>query len=52
MTTHAAPPPPDTTSNATRLLCAGTYLDPHYRKAVIRELLTHRYRVVAPSASL
>ncbi|MFF9104086.1 hypothetical protein ACF1AU_26260 [Streptomyces rubrogriseus] len=49
MTTHAAPPPPDTTSNATRLLCAGTYLDPHYRKAVIRELLTHRYRVVAPS---
>ncbi|GAA2575074.1 MULTISPECIES: hypothetical protein [Streptomyces] len=49
MTTHAAPPPPDATSNATRLLCAGTYLDPVYRKAVIRELLTHRYRVVAPS---
>ncbi|WP_217170083.1 hypothetical protein [Streptomyces sp. AC512_CC834] len=49
MTTHAGPPPPDTTSNATRLLCAGTYLDPVYRKAVIRELLTHRYRVVAPS---
>ncbi|MFC8568935.1 hypothetical protein ACFUIW_24595 [Streptomyces sp. NPDC057245] len=49
MTTHAAPPPPDATSNATRLLCAGTYLDPLYRKAVIRELLTHRYRVVSPS---
>ncbi|MGW7280876.1 hypothetical protein ACWGIV_21750 [Streptomyces sp. NPDC054844] len=49
MTTHAAPPPPDATSNATRLLCTGTYLDPVYRKAVIRELLTHRYRVVAPS---
>ncbi|WP_399887159.1 hypothetical protein ACGH7X_22060 [Streptomyces sp. BBFR51] len=49
MTTHAGPPPPDATSNATRLLCAGTYLDPVYRKAVIRELLTHRYRVVAPS---
>ncbi len=49
MTTHAAPPPPDATSNATRLLCAGTYLDPVYRKAVIRELLTHQYRIVAPS---
>ncbi|MEU5623063.1 hypothetical protein [Streptomyces tendae] len=49
MTTHAAPPPPDATSNATRLMCAGTYLDPVYRKGVIRELLTHRYRVVAPS---
>ncbi|MET9993102.1 hypothetical protein ACH4NS_30595 [Streptomyces mutabilis] len=61
MTTHSAPPspaaplppdappPPDATSNATRLLCAGTYLDPVYRKAVIRELLTERFRVVAPS---
>ncbi|OMI86898.1 hypothetical protein BSZ07_21750 [Streptomyces sp. M1013] len=49
MTTHAAPPPPDATSKATRLMCAGTYLDPVYRKGVIRELLTHRYRVVAPS---
>ncbi|MFC9060022.1 hypothetical protein ACFTXB_18490 [Streptomyces sp. NPDC057074] len=49
MTTHAAPPPPDATSNVTRLLCAGTYLDPVYRKAVIRELLTHSYRMVAPS---
>ncbi|MBC7268503.1 MAG: hypothetical protein H5T76_07225 [Streptomyces sp.] len=49
MTAHNAPPPPDATSNATRLLCAGTYLDPLYRKAVSRELLTHRYRVVAPS---
>ncbi|MFC6702487.1 hypothetical protein ACFQE4_25260 [Streptomyces thermocoprophilus] len=42
-------PTPDATSNATRLLCAGTYLDPVYRTAVIRELLTHRFRVVAPS---
>lgn len=39
----------DTTSNATRLLCAGTYLNPVYRATVIRELLTHRFRVVAPS---
>ncbi|MER6681028.1 hypothetical protein [Streptomyces olivaceoviridis] len=42
-------PVADATSNATRLLCAGTYLDPVYRAGVIRELLTHRYRVVAPS---
>ncbi|WP_340379862.1 hypothetical protein U5640_30975 [Streptomyces sp. SS7] len=41
--------PDDATSNATRLLCAGTYLDPLYRASVIRELLTHRFRVVAPS---
>ncbi|WP_030645184.1 MULTISPECIES: hypothetical protein [Streptomyces] len=45
----AARPAADATSNATRLLCAGTYLDPVYRAGVIRELLTHRYRVVAPS---
>ncbi|MFF9771221.1 hypothetical protein ACIGXF_37365 [Streptomyces sp. NPDC053086] len=42
-------PAADATSNATRLLCAGTYLDPVYRAGVIRELLTHQYRVVAPS---
>ncbi|MEU4928029.1 hypothetical protein AB0G54_16185 [Streptomyces yokosukanensis] len=42
-------PSGDATSNATRLLCAGTYLDPLYRATVIRELLTHRFRVVAPS---
>ncbi|WP_369391621.1 hypothetical protein AB5J72_31420 [Streptomyces sp. CG1] len=42
-------PAGDATSNATRLLCAGTYLDPVYRATVIRELLTHRFRVVAPS---
>ncbi|RNL71557.1 hypothetical protein [Streptomyces sp. I6] len=36
-------------SRATRLLSAGAYLDPGYRKAVIRELLDSRFRVVAPS---
>ncbi|MCH0562101.1 MULTISPECIES: hypothetical protein [unclassified Streptomyces] len=36
-------------TRATRLLSAGTYLDPGYRRAVIRELLTQRFRVVAPS---
>ncbi len=41
--------PPNAASDATRLLCAGTHFDPVYRAAVIRELLTHRYRVVAPS---
>jgi hypothetical protein len=39
---------PDATSDATRLLCAGTYLDPGYRSEVIR-VLTHPSRVVAPS---
>ena len=36
-------------TKATRLLSAGTYLDPGYRRAVIRELLKKRFRVVAPS---
>ena len=36
-------------TKATRLLSAGTYLDPGYRKDVIRELLKRRSRVVAPS---
>ncbi|MGY4922819.1 hypothetical protein [Streptomyces sp. 900105755] len=36
-------------TRATRLLSAGTYLDPGYRRAVIRELLHRRFRVVAPS---
>ena len=35
--------------NVTRLLCAGAYLDDGYRSSVIRELLTERYRQVAPS---
>ncbi|WKE69128.1 hypothetical protein [Streptomyces sp. WP-1] len=36
-------------TRATRLLSAGAYLDRGYRRAVIRELLTRRFRVVAPS---
>ncbi|MFJ9634063.1 hypothetical protein ACIRU8_40895 [Streptomyces sp. NPDC101175] len=36
-------------TKATRLLSAGTYLDPGYRRDVIRELLHRRFRVVAPS---
>ncbi|MEV5953830.1 hypothetical protein AB0M11_08665 [Streptomyces sp. NPDC051987] len=48
-----APQPPGqrayARTRATRLLSAGTYLDPGYRRAVIRELLHRRFRVVAPS---
>ncbi len=36
-------------SEATRLLCAGTYLDPVYRDAVIDELYVHEERLAAPS---
>ncbi|MGI5375142.1 hypothetical protein ACQEV2_13010 [Streptomyces sp. CA-251387] len=36
-------------SEATRLLCAGTYLDETYRHTVIEELYVHDERVVAPS---
>ncbi|MGH6657930.1 MAG: hypothetical protein ACRDVE_22300 [Actinocrinis sp.] len=45
----AVPPRRHATSNATRLLCAGAYLDPVYRKAVIRELLTNWWRTVPPA---
>lgn len=45
------PPPPRryARTKATRLLSAGTYLDPFYRRTVIRELVRNRFRVVAPS---
>ncbi|GGX25966.1 hypothetical protein [Streptomyces chryseus] len=36
-------------SEAGRLLCAGTYLDPRFRDRVIDELYVHDERVVAPS---
>jgi hypothetical protein len=39
----------ETTSNATRLMCAGAYLNAVFRKQVIRELVRNRFRVVAPS---
>ncbi|GFH38305.1 hypothetical protein [Streptomyces pacificus] len=60
-TEELSPPPPGTPpqrppvhreyarTRATRLLSAGAYLDPGYRKAVIRELLDGHVRVVAPS---
>ncbi|WP_225836129.1 hypothetical protein [Streptomyces sp. NK08204] len=51
---HAAPPPappatPPHASEATRLLCAGTYLDSGYRDRVIEELHLNSQRFVAPS---
>ncbi|MFP3992389.1 hypothetical protein U9R90_33970 [Streptomyces sp. E11-3] len=43
------PPTPPGASEATRLLCAGNYLDNAYRDAVIEELYVHEERIVAPS---
>ncbi|WP_406310993.1 hypothetical protein [Streptomyces thermoviolaceus] len=42
-------PVPPQASEATRLLCAGVYLDPDYRDRVIEELYLHEQRIVAPS---
>ncbi|WP_427918530.1 hypothetical protein [Streptomyces sp. cg40] len=50
---RAATPPAATPSYATestRLLCAGTYLDPLYRDRVIDELYVNEQRIVAPSS--
>lgn len=49
---QAAPPGPHTpphASEATRLLCAGTYLDSGYRDRVIEQLHLNEQRIVAPS---
>src|SRR5882757_6687146 len=43
------PPTPPHASEATRLLCAGAYLDPAYRDRVIDELHLNEQRLVAPS---
>ncbi|MGW2020442.1 hypothetical protein [Streptomyces sp. NPDC001927] len=42
-------PPAPSTTEASRLLCAGTYLDDTFRDAVIDELYVHEERRVAPS---
>lgn len=39
-------------SEATRLLCAGVYLDPVFRRRVIEELVEHEERPVAPSLGI
>ncbi|MET7489799.1 hypothetical protein [Streptomyces sp. NPDC005538] len=44
-----SPPTPPHASEATRLLCAGTYLDSGYRDRVIDELHLNEQRIVAPS---
>ncbi|RZB17605.1 hypothetical protein StrepF001_17295 [Streptomyces sp. F001] len=43
------PPTPPHASEATRLLCAGAYLNPEYRDRVIEELFLNEQRLVAPS---
>lgn len=43
------PPSPLRASEATRLLCAGTYQDTEYRDRVIEELYLNEQRIVAPS---
>ncbi|MET9082553.1 hypothetical protein ABZX77_11750 [Streptomyces sp. NPDC004237] len=45
----AQPPTPPWASEATRLLCAGTYLDSGYRDRVIEELHLNEQRIAAPS---
>ncbi|GAA5610984.1 hypothetical protein Spla01_02131 [Streptomyces platensis] len=53
--TQPLPPPapllptPPGASEATRLLCAGTYMDDSFRDAVIDELYVHEERFAAPS---
>lgn len=46
---HTTPYTRYTHSEATRLLCAGTYLDPGFRDATITELIEHSERLVPPS---
>ncbi|CAL9461025.1 hypothetical protein [Streptomyces sp. Tu 3180] len=43
------PPTPPHASEATRLLCAGTYQDAEYRDRVIEQLYLNEQRIVAPS---
>ncbi|MEU9043542.1 MULTISPECIES: hypothetical protein [unclassified Kitasatospora] len=47
--TPGSPGSPHARSEATRLLCAGVYLDPDYRRRVITELVEHDERSVPPS---
>ncbi|MEU9489215.1 hypothetical protein AB0D83_37230 [Streptomyces decoyicus] len=46
------PPTPPGASEATRLLCAGTYMDDAFRDAVIDELYVHEERFAAPSLGI
>ncbi|MCC9687839.1 hypothetical protein [Streptomyces sp. MNU103] len=48
-TPDGPPPVPPYASEASRLLCAGTYLNADYRDRVIEELYLNEQRVVAPS---
>ncbi|MFE1174676.1 hypothetical protein [Streptomyces sp. NPDC058773] len=46
------PPIPPGASEATRLLCAGAYMDDTFRDAVIEELYVHEERFAAPSLGI
>ncbi|MYT33259.1 MULTISPECIES: hypothetical protein [unclassified Streptomyces] len=46
------PATPPAASEATRLLCAGTYLDETFRDTVIDELYVHEERFAAPSLGI
>ncbi len=54
--TEPPPPPlprtPPGASDATRLLCAGAYMDEPFRDAVIDELYVHEERFAAPSMGI
>jgi hypothetical protein len=45
----AGSPESGSRSNATRYLCAAAHLDERFRSKVLREVLEHRHRAVAPS---
>jgi hypothetical protein len=49
---RALPPEAPGASEATRLLCAGTYFDSAFRDAVIDELWVHEERIAAPSLGI
>ncbi|MFF5128965.1 hypothetical protein ACFY41_18805 [Streptomyces syringium] len=44
--------PHDSRTEATRLLCAGVYLDADFRRRVIEELVEHEERPIAPSLGI
>lgn len=48
----SGPAPSGATSEATRLLCVGTYLDVEFRSRVIEELVEHEERTAAPSLGM
>ncbi|UQT56789.1 hypothetical protein M4V62_17745 [Streptomyces durmitorensis] len=50
--TYVPQPTAPSASDATRLLCAGAYVDVGFREAVIDELYVHEERIAAPSLGI